>query len=67
MVYIQSCLCPSCRLGRGCFESFVLSDESAGAKEDDEEDTVLRGDDAENVNNPVTIYSLRRTLSGQKH
>ena len=27
-------------------------------QKDDEEDTVLRGDDAENVNNPVTIYSL---------
>ena len=50
----------------GCFESFVLSDESAGAKEDDEEDTVLRGDDAENVNNPVTIYSLPEDVEWAK-
>ncbi|KHC47363.1 transcription initiation factor TFIID subunit 2 [Candida albicans P60002] len=51
----------------GCFESFVLSDESAGAKEDDEEDTVLRGDDAENVNNPVTIYSLPEDVEWAKN
>lgn len=35
----------------GCFESFVVF---TGPKEEDEEDTELRGDD---VNNAVTIYS----------